>query len=50
MHGGLRSLEKANNRLVLRIRDSIKRQMNTVLERTVDFDVVVILAAFYHNS
>ena len=46
MHEGLQFLEKANNRIVLHTRDSIKRQVNTVLERTEDSDVVVILVSF----
>ena len=42
------SLEEADNRMVLHIRDSmIRRSRSKLLVRTVDSDVVVILLGYY---
>ena len=45
---GMISLEEADNRIVLHIRDSvIMRRRETIMVRTVDSDVVVILVGFF---
>ena len=48
LHAGLISLEEADNRIVLHIRDSITmRKRERILVRTVGSDVVVILVGFF---
>ena len=46
MSGAAPSLEEADNRLILHVRDGIRRGRRNVLVRTVDSDLVVILLGF----
>ena len=49
-HAGINFLEKADNRIVLHIRDSvIMKKKEKILVRTVDSDDVVILMGFLCN-